>query len=210
MDDYLLHRDPYPSAADWGRERVRLTEERLSRLPADRRSSCSTTTRYCNGTRALWGSNTYPSGAGPRRPSHGSSGSRSRPSCTAICTYRPPHAKAMSPSRRCRAVIHENVTDGARYAARPSDLTGPCRPQGPERQDHARSHRRRWGDGQGRRHHLCSPRSRCHPRRQRPAGAGRFGCGDSTARQAVQTPTPPGSSRCHCRSGRGDTPATSP
>ena len=46
---------------------------------------------------------------GPRRPSHGSSGSRSRPSCTAICTCRPPHAKATSPSRRCRAVIHANV-----------------------------------------------------------------------------------------------------
>ena len=36
VDDYLLHRDPYPSVADWSRERVRLTEERLSRLPADR------------------------------------------------------------------------------------------------------------------------------------------------------------------------------
>ena len=36
MDDYLLHRDPYPSVADWSRERVRLTEEKLSRLPADR------------------------------------------------------------------------------------------------------------------------------------------------------------------------------
>lgn len=36
VDDYLLHRDPYPSVADWIRERVRLTEERLSRLPADR------------------------------------------------------------------------------------------------------------------------------------------------------------------------------
>ena len=36
VDDYLLHRDLYPSVADWTRQRARLTEERLSRLPADR------------------------------------------------------------------------------------------------------------------------------------------------------------------------------
>ena len=61
-------------------------------------------------TRARYGVRTpIPLVRGPRRPSHGSSGSRSRPSCTAICTCRPPHAKATSPSRRCRAVIHANV-----------------------------------------------------------------------------------------------------
>ena len=37
-DEFLLHPDPFPGLADWGQARLRLTQERLDRLPPERRT----------------------------------------------------------------------------------------------------------------------------------------------------------------------------
>ncbi len=154
---YLLHRDPYPSVADWSRERVRLTEERLSRLPADRPITLPNHYLVLQRHARVIGVRTPTPLALDR-------GDRAmaRPVPDQSLVYGHLHIPTSASEGD---VAFEEVSCGyPREHDRRCPIRGPaershrpCRLQGPERQDHSRSHRRRWGDGQGRRHHLCSP-----------------------------------------------------
>ena len=109
---------------------MRLTEERLSRLPADRPITLPNHYPVLQRHARVMGSEHLPLWRWTEATEPWLVRFPIKASCTAICTYRPPQAKATSPLRRCRAVIHANMTDGARYAARPSDLTGPVARRG--------------------------------------------------------------------------------
>ena len=145
VDDYRLHRDLYPSVADWTRQRARFTEERLSRLPADRPITLLNHYPVLQRHARVMGSEHLPLW---RWTEATESWLVRFPIKAVVCGHLHIPTSASEGD-----VAFEEVSCGyPREHDRRCPIRGPaershrpCRPQGPERQDHSR------------RHHLCSP-----------------------------------------------------